>query len=73
MRVGSYARGEGEGVAVVVEGVRMALEENSRANVRLRPVLYGPLDEIHATWRKYSPKLFDLSGDGDFGAEAEIV
>jgi len=32
-----------------------------------------PLDEIHATWRKYSPKLFDLSGDGDFGAEAEIV
>jgi hypothetical protein len=32
-----------------------------------------PLDEIIATYRKYSPKLLGNNSAGDFAAEAEIV
>lgn len=32
-----------------------------------------PLDEILATWRRYSPRLLGNKAAGDFGAEAEVV
>ena len=32
-----------------------------------------PLGRIHATWRKYSPKLLENTSTGDFAADAEIV
>lgn len=32
-----------------------------------------PLQDILATWKRYSPKLLGGNASGDFGAEAEIV